>query len=64
MKNHVTKTGKLLGGWVPEVVDQAVNEWIQKHPERDRSTFVREAARELLRKDGIPFSEHAEPATN
>lgn len=50
---------RLLGAWVPLSVVNGVREWIALHPERDFSSFVREAAREKLRRDGIQFSELA-----
>jgi len=57
MKRHVTRSGKLLGAYVPQPVVTAIAEWVSQTPERDISTFVREAAREKLRRDGIPFNE-------
>lgn len=57
MKNHVSRTGRLLGAWVPLGVFDGVKAWIAMHPERDLSSFIREASREKLRKDGIRFQE-------
>jgi hypothetical protein len=56
--NHSpVRKGKLLGGYVPAAVARAVGDWVSRAPERDLSTFVREAAREKLRNEGIPFNE-------
>ena len=57
MKKSITRTGKLLGGYVPAPVVEGINQWISKGDERDISTFIREAAREKLRRDGINFQE-------
>lgn len=57
MKNHITRKGRLLGGYVPTVILDGVREWVAQHPERDLSTFVREAAREKLRREGITVIE-------
>jgi hypothetical protein len=57
MKNHVTRKGRLLGGWVPPGLVQGVRDWIKSGPERDISTFLREAAREKLRRENVFFSE-------
>ena len=57
MKNHVTRHGQLMGGWVPNGIASGVREWINKGTERDISTFLREAAREKLRRENIFFSE-------
>ena len=57
MKNRVTRTGKLLGGYVPSPVVAGIQHWIREGEERDISTFIREAAREKLRREGIPFEE-------
>lgn len=62
MKNHVSRTGRLLGAWVPMAVVDGVRSWIAMHPERDFSSFLREAAREKLRRDGIQFTEKAKLA--
>ena len=61
MKNQVTRTGKLVGGYFPAHVVAGIQTWIKKGDERDISTFIREAAREKLRRDGIKFQEQ-EPA--
>ena len=61
MKMHVTRRGKLLGGYVPKPVVDGIQQWIARAPERDISTFIREAAREKLRRDGIDFTEMAQP---
>lgn len=57
MKRNVTRNGRLLGGYVPAPVVQGIQQWIQSGTERDISTFIREAAREKLRREGIPFNE-------
>jgi hypothetical protein len=57
MKPPVTRHGKMLGGYVPAPVVEAIHQWIAQEPERDISTFIRQAAREKLQRDGIPFSE-------
>ena len=57
MKNQVTRNGKLLGGYVPKPVVEGIQRWIGRGDERDISTFIREAAREKLRRDGIDFQE-------
>lgn len=57
MKNQLTRNGKLLGGYVPAPVVDGIHRWINKGEERDISTFLREAAREKLRREGIPFAE-------
>ena len=57
MKNQVTRTGKLLGGYVPHPVVKGIEKWIANGDERDISTFLREASREKLRREGIPFQE-------
>lgn len=62
MKRQITKTGKLLGAYVPRPVVEAIGEWILLGPERDQSTFIREAAREKLRRDGIEFKEQPKAA--
>jgi hypothetical protein len=51
------RTGILLGGYVPKGLAFAIDQWIDMAPERDKSTFIRDAAREKLRRDGIKFSE-------
>lgn len=57
VKNHITRSGRMLGGWVPRGLVVGVREWIRQGPERDISTFLREAAREKLRREKIMFSE-------
>jgi hypothetical protein len=57
MKNQVTRTGKLLGGYVPAPVVLGIKKWIASGEERDISTFLREASREKLRREGIEFQE-------
>lgn len=52
----------MLGGYVPHPIVEAIHEWIAQDPERDVSTFVRQAAREKLRRDGIHFVEVTQPA--
>lgn len=62
MKRQVTRNGRILGGFVPTPVADAIDKWIDQGSERDKSTFIREAAREKLRRDGIPFTEKQEVA--
>ena len=50
----------MLGGFVPKPVVDAIDKWVSEHPERDKSTFIREASREKLRRDGIPFNEEVQ----
>jgi len=57
MKNQITRSGKLLGGYVPAPVVDGIQTWIARGEERDVSTFLREAAREKLRREGISFQE-------
>ena len=57
MNRQFARKGKLLGGYVPAAICRAVEAWVAQDPERDLSTFVRQAAREKLTRDGIPFSE-------
>jgi len=57
MKNRVTREGKMLGGYVPTPIVHAIEVWIDRDPERDVSKFIRQAAREKLQRDGIPFTE-------
>jgi hypothetical protein len=57
MKNQVTRTGKLLGGYVPAPVVEGIQKWVGRGNERDISTFIREAAREKLHREGISFQE-------
>ena len=57
MKNRVTRDGKMLGGYVPTPIVAAIEIWVSRDPERDVSQFIRQAAREKLVNDGIPFNE-------
>lgn len=50
----------MLGGYVPAAVVEAIHRWVEEEPERDISTFLRQAAREKLRRDGIEFSERVQ----
>jgi hypothetical protein len=47
----------MLGGYVPLPVVEAIHRWIEQEPERDISTFIRQAAREKLNREGIDFDE-------
>ena len=58
VKRNISKTGRLLGVWVPRAVVDGISVWVGSQPERDISTFMREAAREKLRRDGIEFNEN------
>lgn len=53
----LTRNGKLLGGYVPAPIVAGIRSWVALSPERDISTFIREAAREKLQRDGITFQE-------
>ncbi len=59
VKRNITRTGRLLGAYVPVPVVQGISEWVSRDPERDFSRFIREAAREKLRRDGVEFDEKA-----
>ena len=37
----------------------AVRVWVRRSPERTVSTFIREASREKLRRDGIKLESHS-----
>lgn len=47
----------LLGAHVTEEIYDAVLLWVEQDPERSIAIFVREAAREKLRADGIFYSD-------
>jgi hypothetical protein len=57
MKRRVTRHGRILGCYAPVPVVEAIQTWIAQNPERDISTFIREAAREKLAREGIHFEE-------
>jgi len=57
MKRHVTRHGRILGGYVPVPLVEGIKQWVSQHPERDISTFIREAAREKLNRSGIAVPE-------
>ena len=57
VKRNVSKTGKLLAGYIPKPIVDGIMVWVSRNPERDVSTFIRESAREKLRRDRIPFNE-------
>jgi len=61
-KKTVRRKNRLLGAYVPMPVLKAVEQWVAENPERTLSNFVRSAAREKLRNDGIPFNEQEEVA--
>ncbi len=44
---------QLLGAYVPLGLFEGIQEWVAMNEERSTSTFIREAAREKLRRDGI-----------
>ena len=56
-KKMKAKSRNFLGGYVPAPLAQAVDQWVGGDPERDRSVFLRQAAREKLQRDGIQFDE-------
>jgi hypothetical protein len=60
MKFNVSRNGVMLGGYVPKGLAGGIKVWIDQSPERDKSTFLREAVREKLRRDGIRFTEREE----
>ena len=57
MKSNLKRNGRLIGGYVPPGIISGMKTWISKDPERDQSTFLRQAARKLLTADGIEFDE-------
>jgi len=59
-KKKTPRKSRLLGAYVPLPVLRAVESWVAENPERTLSTFVRSAAREKLKADGIPFNEREE----
>lgn len=59
MKANVSRSGKLLGAYIPKPVAEAVENWIEGDPERDKSSFLRTAVREKLARDGILVKEEA-----
>ena len=59
-KEKIKRKGQMLGGYVPGGILEGIETWIGSGTERDKSTFVREAARHLLKKEGIEFSENSE----
>jgi len=63
MKRQVTRTGKFVGVWVPAAVVNAIEQWQSQGNERNSSNFLREAAREKLKRDGIAFNENVELPT-
>lgn len=63
MTRQITKTGRLLGGYMPASIVQAIDTWVGADPERDKSKFLRQAAREKLQRDGIAFDERVPAET-
>ena len=63
MKSRIVKDGRFLGGFVSKPLSDAVQRWVQSDPERDRSLFLRQAAREKLQRDGITFDERVPAET-
>jgi len=59
MKRDVTRTGKLLGGYVPQTVSRAVEVWVGSGSERTISRFLREAAVEKLQRENIPVGQES-----
>ena len=47
----------MLAAYVPKAVFEAVGTWVGMGPERTYALFLREAAREKLRREGVKFSE-------
>ena len=58
-RQPVTRHGKLLGGYVPTPIAEAIEEWCTLGDERNASTFLRAAAKEKLIRDGIRIMEAA-----
>lgn len=58
-KKKTQHLGKFLGGYVPHSIEGAIEEWMDKDPERTKARFIREAAREKLHRDGIPLEQAA-----
>jgi metal-responsive CopG/Arc/MetJ family transcriptional regulator len=58
-KKMKAKHRHFLGGFVPAPLATAVDTWVDKDPERDRSVFLRQAAREKLQREGITFDDQA-----
>lgn len=52
-KRNITRHGRLLGGYFPAAVADAIDRWVEHDEERDRSKFLRQAAREKLVRDGV-----------
>lgn len=63
MSRHITKNGRLLGGYMPASLANAIDVWVSADPERDKSKFLRQAAREKLQRDGITFDERVPAET-
>ncbi len=49
------KKTELIAAYVPEQIAEAIKIWVGLGDERSASAFIREAAREKLRRDGIKF---------
>jgi hypothetical protein len=62
-KKMKAKNRHFLGGFVPAPLANAVDKWVEVDPERDRSVFLRQAAREKLQRDGITFDERVPAET-
>ena len=62
VKQHLVRRSRVFGGYVPIAILNAIDVWISRHPERDRSVFLRESAREKLGREGIAFDESVEVA--
>ena len=58
-RKHNGRQTRLLGGYVPAPLLAAVRVWVRRSPERTVSTFIREASREKLRRDGIKLESHS-----
>ena len=56
-KSKPDKTGGTVGVFMGQSMIQAIEEWLAKSPERTRSIFLRDAAREKLRGEGIKIKE-------
>ncbi len=51
---------QLLGAYVPVSIFEGILQWVSMNEERSTSAFIREAAREKLRRDGIKIKRDQE----
>lgn len=50
---RTTRESRLLAGYLPQSVIEGIEAWVEQNPERDVSQFIREAAAEKLRREGV-----------